>query len=94
MLVLLVLSFYVSLCYLSEVEFGEFRIISSFVIFIIGEAIVFASLLLGVMWYNSFDNAKLSYWCEIPLIGTFMLSVSSVTVAAYHHSMSTSWGRF
>nr|QIX04637.1 cytochrome c oxidase subunit 3 [Brachydistomum sp. PakPr2] len=87
---------FVAVCYLEEVDcFGVgYRIPSSFAMFIFSEALVFVSVLVGVMWFNSFENSKLSFWNELPIIGTAVLFVSSVSVAGYHHAMGTSSGLF
>nr|YP_009092171.1 cytochrome c oxidase subunit 3 [Dicrocoelium chinensis]AHG06496.1 cytochrome c oxidase subunit 3 [Dicrocoelium chinensis] len=94
--VFLILSYFVVVYYLEEVDglgVGS-RIPGSFAVFIFSEAVVFVSILLAVLWYNSFESSKLTFWNELPIIGTAILFVSSVSVAGYHHAMGTSMGLF
>nr|YP_009092183.1 cytochrome c oxidase subunit 3 [Dicrocoelium dendriticum]AHG06508.1 cytochrome c oxidase subunit 3 [Dicrocoelium dendriticum] len=94
--IFLILSYFISVFYLEEVDsLGiSSRIPGSFAIFIFSEAVVFVSILLAVAWYNSFESLNLTFWNELPVIGTAILFVSSVSVAAYHHSMGSPVGLF
>nr|QIX04625.1 cytochrome c oxidase subunit 3 [Brachylecithum sp. PakAb2] len=94
--VFMIFMYFVAVYYLEEVDgFGVgSRIPGSFDMFFMTEVMVFLSVLLSVMWYNSYEVCSLSFCSELPLLGTSVLFVSSVTVASYHHSMGIPVGVF
>nr|YP_003934523.1 cytochrome c oxidase subunit III [Benedenia hoshinai]ABK58252.1 cytochrome c oxidase subunit 3 [Benedenia hoshinai] len=65
----------------------KFHYLDSYWLFILSEAIVFASLLVSCLWFYEPDFSHLSHASDIPLFGCFLLLSSSVTVTAYHHNL-------
>nr|YP_009745462.1 cytochrome c oxidase subunit III [Tetraonchus monenteron]QIH29908.1 cytochrome c oxidase subunit 3 [Tetraonchus monenteron] len=70
--------------------------LDSFWMFILSEILIFASLLVGCLWFSEDNQSSLSDFLEIPFLGCFLLIGSSLTVTFYHHSMLSDgvWSRF
>ncbi len=58
---------------------------SAFWLFIFSEVMAFGSLIACCVWFDTCYYINLSSPLEIPLIGSFILLGSSITVTGYHH---------
>nr|YP_009826139.1 cytochrome c oxidase subunit 3 [Lyperosomum longicauda]QIX04649.1 cytochrome c oxidase subunit 3 [Lyperosomum longicauda] len=80
------------MCCFTEVVVSGRRYLSSFVIFVFSEALIFVTLVLSVCWFNCAEMSKLGPWFGWPMLGTALLLSSSVTAATFHHSMGVAEG--
>nr|YP_009240942.1 cytochrome c oxidase subunit III [Brachycladium goliath]ALN38355.1 cytochrome c oxidase subunit III [Brachycladium goliath] len=76
----------VSLFFLvGEVLSSGRRYPSAFWLFILTEMLAFGSLFSVCIWSEDEGVLSISDYMELPLLGSFLLLSSSVTVTAYHH---------
>nr|AKP19666.1 cytochrome c oxidase subunit III [Gyrodactylus sp. FY-2015] len=64
--------------------------LNSFFLFILSEVLIFASLFVTCLWFRDANDIAISEYNELPLLGSFLLLGSSVTVTCYHTQMNLS----
>nr|QZZ81257.1 cytochrome c oxidase subunit III [Prosthogonimus pellucidus] len=69
----------------SEVSVLDDRRPSAFLLFMLSEALVFATLFVTSMWFEDGGISTISDWFDLPLVGCFLLMSSSFAVTAYHN---------
>nr|UFQ89103.1 cytochrome c oxidase subunit III [Dollfusiella sp. MZUSP 7992] len=65
--------------------------VSAFWLFIVSEVMAFGSLIACCFWFDNCYFINLSSPLEIPLVGSFILLGSSITVTGYHHLLGWSY---
>nr|YP_009054570.1 cytochrome c oxidase subunit III [Paragyrodactylus variegatus]AIK25758.1 cytochrome c oxidase subunit III [Paragyrodactylus variegatus] len=64
--------------------------LNGFFLFITSEIIIFLTLFVCCFWFRELDDCPISYWNELPFLGSFLLLGSSITVTSYHMQMNSS----
>ena len=70
---------------IGEVLRREYRYLVAFWLFILSEVMVFGSLFAVCIWVEDEETVSISDYLELPLLGSFLLLGSSLTVTTYHH---------
>lgn len=70
---------------ISEVFSSDFHYFKAFVLFLLSEVGIFATLFVTTLWAEDVYLESISDWGELPFLGCFLLIGSSITATAYHH---------
>nr|UKQ56139.1 cytochrome c oxidase subunit III [Gyrodactylus sp. FZ-2021] len=76
--------------FVNDSIFVNTHFLSGFFLFIFSEIMIFCTLFVCCIWFRQFDDCSISFWNELPFLGSFILLGSSVTATSYHLQMNQS----